>query len=203
MASPIQVIFWDLGDVLVQLDYKRVVARLCQTLHIDYPQLRQGVFDSGLFRDFNCGQITSSQFHQRVLQAFQQKVSYEEFVESWCDFFTPRPAMSALLQRLQGRLPMWLLSNTDPLHHQTCQKLVPELSLLTGQITSYEVQAMKPGAAIYEEALRQAGSPPHAALFFDDRQENIDGAQQLGIQALLYRSPQQVEEDLKRLSLLP
>lgn len=55
---------------------------------------------------------------------------------------------------------------------------------------SYEVRSVKPEARIYEHCVAGLGVAPSEALFLDDRIENVRGAQAVGIQAVLFESPQ-------------
>jgi putative hydrolase of the HAD superfamily len=53
---------------------------------------------------------------------------------------------------------------------------------------SYELRAVKPEAAIYRDAIDGLGVRPEEAVFLDDRAENIEGAEALGIRASLFES---------------
>jgi putative hydrolase of the HAD superfamily len=55
---------------------------------------------------------------------------------------------------------------------------------------SCDVRATKPDAAIYRSCLEGLGVPAGECLFLDDRTENIEAAQQLGIHALLFTTAQ-------------
>jgi putative hydrolase of the HAD superfamily len=49
-------------------------------------------------------------------------------------------------------------------------------------VVSCEVGVAKPDPAIYRLCLSRIGTPPHDALFVDDRPENLEAAARLGIQ---------------------
>ena len=51
---------------------------------------------------------------------------------------------------------------------------------------SYELQKVKPQPEIYLDAIRGVGVEPAEALFLDDRPDNVEGAQAVGMKALLY-----------------
>jgi putative hydrolase of the HAD superfamily len=53
----------------------------------------------------------------------------------------------------------------------------------------------KPNPLIYERAAERMGVSPNESLFIDDRPENCDGAQAIGMRSLLY-VPGLSEEDL-------
>ena len=56
-----------------------------------------------------------------------------------------------------------------------------------GHLTfSYELQKVKPQPEIYLDAIQGVGVEPSEALFLDDRPDNVEGAQAVGMKALLY-----------------
>ncbi len=61
------------------------------------------------------------------------------------------------------------------------------------QVTlSYEIHAVKPDPAIYEHCLQGLGSAPRNSLFFDDRLENVQSAELLGMRAIQFLDRDQV-----------
>jgi putative hydrolase of the HAD superfamily len=63
-------------------------------------------------------------------------------------------------------------------------------------VWSYQLGIAKPNPAIYRHTLDKLGVQPEETLFIDDKQENVEAAQALGIQALLYLSVNQLRADL-------
>ena len=75
------------------------------------------------------------------------------------------------------------------------QALRSKTNRLSGfdQITlSYEVRAIKPDPVIYEHCMDGLGTAPEKTLFLDDRIENIQGAEVLGIRAIQFTSRDEV-----------
>jgi putative hydrolase of the HAD superfamily len=68
---------------------------------------------------------------------------------------------------------------------------------------SYEVRAAKPSPAIYHDCLEKLGVRPGDAVFLDDRPENVEAAQAIGIHAVLFESPAQLARALERLAGSP
>lgn len=57
------------------------------------------------------------------------------------------------------------------------------------QVTlSYEIHAVKPEPAVYEHCLEGLNTPPEQTLLLDDRIENVQGAELLGIRAIQFTS---------------
>ena len=90
------------------------------------------------------------------------------------------------LRALRGRgLKLVCVSNWDVSLPEVLER-VGLLSLLDGVITSAAAGARKPEPAIFEAALRAAGSEAGEALHVGDTpEEDIDGARAAGIRALL------------------
>lgn len=63
-------------------------------------------------------------------------------------------------------------------------------------IWSFQHHIIKPDPAIYRLVLERLGTAPEETLFLDDRLENIEGARQLGIQALQFSTIDQLRQDL-------
>ena len=59
------------------------------------------------------------------------------------------------------------------------------------QIWSCEHGCIKPHAKIYELCLAALGCEPVRTVFFDDRPVNVESAQQLGMEAHVFTSPEQ------------
>jgi len=75
------------------------------------------------------------------------------------------------------------------------------LTLFNVLVFSGELGVVKPEARIYEDCLRGLNAKPQEALFLDDREENVEGARALGIQALRFESVPQLLLDLEGYSL--
>lgn len=64
-------------------------------------------------------------------------------------------------------------------------------------VVSAEVGLMKPDPAIYELITQRLGVKPKEAIFIDDHPDYILGAQQAGMQALLYGDLDSLKKDLR------
>ena len=66
---------------------------------------------------------------------------------------------------------------------------------------SCELDMLKPEPEIYQHTLERLGVRAEEALFLDDREENIAGARHVGLQALVFRTVDQLRDDLTRTGL--
>ena len=63
-------------------------------------------------------------------------------------------------------------------------------------VWSFQLHMAKPDPAIYRYTLNELGIEPAEMLFLDDRAENVEAAQALGIQAIRYSTVEQLRADL-------
>ena len=66
------------------------------------------------------------------------------------------------------------------------------------KIWSCENGCAKPDEVIYRDCLQQLGCVPERSLFFDDRQQNVEVARRVGIDAYVFESVAQAREILQQ-----
>jgi len=71
--------------------------------------------------------------------------------------------------------------------------------LFDGVVISGEVGLHKPGPAIFRLGAERIGVPPEACLFIDDLRENCEGAEAVGMTAILHRGADSSLPELERL----
>jgi len=63
-------------------------------------------------------------------------------------------------------------------------------------VWSCQLRIVKPDPAIYRHTLAKLGTLPRETLFIDDKQENIEAARALGIQAIQFFSVERLRQEL-------
>lgn len=89
-----------------------------------------------------------------------------------------------------------LLSNLPVPLRDALENDCPWLPRLDVRTYSCEIRKTKPNRAIYDACIRDLGVKPPEIVFLDDRPENVNGATELGIHALLFESPERAALDL-------
>ncbi len=102
-----------------------------------------------------------------------------------------------LVQELRGKGVKCYLATNQEKYRGTYMKEVMFPGLFDGYFISYALGVVKPNIEYYQKVLAaiQNDIPelqPSDILFFDDSQENVDGAAALGIDARLYEGVEQV-----------
>jgi FMN phosphatase YigB (HAD superfamily) len=188
------VLFWDLGNVLIRVDPLRACRTATQGDEAAARRLMERLIHSRSQEAFETGELTPEAFHRRLVEQGLIDLDYPAFCAAWVDMFTPIAESFVLLEAVHRQRPCWLLSNTDARHFESIDRRWGVHRLLAGAILSYEVHARKPQRAIFEIAVTRAGVAPERSGFIDDVAEHVSAARGLGIDAVQFTSP----ADLRR-----
>jgi putative hydrolase of the HAD superfamily len=109
------------------------------------------------------------------------------------------PAMLAWIPRIKNAgFRLGILSNMGD---GVLEYLRPRFSWLKqfDQLTwSCELGVVKPDPAIYLHTIKKLNVKPEQALFIDNLQKNIVGAEEVGLKAALFENVEQLQSDLAR-----
>ena len=193
----IEVIYFDLGKVIVDFDHSRAARELLKVTPLSLEEAMAVLMDGELVSGYETGRLSSQEHYREVCRRLQMEVSMNKFRELWGSMFLPEPLLSErFLQALKKHYRLMLLSNTNEIHFDFLIEHYPILKVIEERLLSYQAGCMKPEARIFELAIYKAGVAPENIFFTDDRPENIEAAKRAGIQALLFRSEAQLKRDM-------
>lgn len=102
----------------------------------------------------------------------------------WLNWVYVYDGVVTVLEKLQGRFKLGLISNAPP----TMRRVLHDLGLaryFDNMVISGEVGVSKPDLAIFRLALEGLGVAGFESLFVDDMEENLTAAKSLGMGVLL------------------
>jgi putative hydrolase of the HAD superfamily len=173
----------DLGNVLVHLRIGRFVRRLQQRTGPGGPA-RDPLFAEEAYHRFARGEIGPPEFHAAVERRLKLAWPYDEFVAAWTDVFEENGESVAAVRRMKAHRPVYLLSNTDPLHWESIRARWDWTAEFTGLHLSFEVGLEKPDPRFYRTFLERHGLAAERCLFVDDMSENVAAARGTGLRAV-------------------
>lgn len=194
---PPKVLYFDLGMVLVEFSHEVMCRQMAEAAGISIEAVRDALFGEAanlsIWR-YESGRITTDQFFDHFCAVTHSAPDRQRLASAVCDIFEPIEPMFQLVRRLsEAGNRLALLSNTNPLQWDFLRDgRFPVLavgkpeSAFDWAIVSYEVKEMKPEPGIFTAAVRRAGAAPHEVFFTDDRLENVNGAQAVGIDAVQF-----------------
>ena len=197
----IKVIFFDIGDVLIKIHPERMISKISDCANIPY-EVVESAFPQNAHDIYERGKMTDYDWYMSCKTALPQNnsLSEDQFWESWSLLLGDETDVVDILIKLKKNYKIWLLSNTNPMHikNEIKSKYVFQ-KLIDGSIYSYDVGYRKPEKEIYHIACDSAEVNPENSIFIDDLEENIIGANKVGIKGIQYKN---TIELLKELTLL-
>ena len=195
--SSFDAIFFDLGMVLVTFDWNIAIDRFVQR-GVAREKIAAFVQDP-VHEAFERDEIASDVFFRAGVNATQFTGTRDEFITYWNEIFSTHTANVELARKLGAHYPLFVISNTNPWHMEYVERTYTWVNLFRQRFYSPAVKIRKPDTRIYEIALARANIAPERALFLDDRLDNVQGAQRVGMQTLHVPTPQIATQELTRL----
>lgn len=194
-------VIFDLGGVLVSVDFMRACARLESAGGGPAAVIRDAILGGGEKIGFDTGRLGPQEFAARICAVVGLRLPYSEFAEIWCDIFDEKPEVTGLLDEIGRRADLMLLSNTDPLHLEYVRSRYGFLEKFGRLVLSYEVGHAKPARQIYERALGLA-TPGTPMIYFDDVPEFVSAARACGLPAEQFVDAAKLRRDLEGFGVL-
>jgi haloacid dehalogenase superfamily, subfamily IA, variant 3 with third motif having DD or ED len=119
---------------------------------------------------------------------FNIPAKYSFLRDGFASRFGRNPAILPLMDGLRDKFQFGLITNMYPgmLDEIKRRKLMPEGYDIQITVDSSIEKTQKPDPRIYKIALERVGTTADKAYFIDDKQENVDAANELGMKSFLY-----------------
>ncbi len=202
--SPTRAILFDLGGVLLDIDFDRALRAWAPHSRLTPAQLRDDFRHHESFHRHETGHLDNDGFFAHLRQALALECDLLVVEAGFNDILIGEIAETVrLLEAIRGKVPCYAISNTNPAHLAHIERAFPNfLPRFTRVFASHEIGHRKPHAAAFEHVLREIGVPPRDVLLFDDLEANVEAARALGLQAVLVKSPTDVRGALAERGLL-
>ncbi len=200
--NPIKNIIFDLGGVLLDIDYQKTTRAFIELGVKDFDSMFNQFHSDELFTRLETGSISEPDFFEQIRKTIPHPVSNEQIESAWNAMILKfRTSSLACLEELGSRYNIFLLSNTNSIHFRAFREQFtretgkPDLDRYFRKAWySHLVRLRKPERAIYEFVLGDAGISATETLFIDDSVNNINAAELLGIRTHLLSADERVEK---------
>lgn len=144
----------------------------------------------------DAGLISYKDFSREI--ASMAKVSPEHFDKIIKSVVADNSTLQYIAEELKPQYKIGMLSNVaddwlQTLFSESQRNLFDEIAL------SYKIGAIKPDPRAYEAISNQLDVAAEECIFVDDQERNVTGAQEIGMQALVYKNLDQCKSDLQKL----
>jgi glucose-1-phosphatase len=210
LSIPVKNIIFDLGVVILNVDYN-LTTKAFKKLGIDnFDEHFSKAKQDQLFDKLETGRISANNFRKELRNHLPAHVTDEQIDEAWNAMLMdlPKPTFE-ILKTAKKKYRTFLLSNTNEIHIKAFSKIIEkeygmkQFNALFEKIYySNEVQMRKPDKEIFELVLKENKLNPNETLFIDDSPQHIEGANKVGIKAILLEKGKELTELLKEKNLL-
>ena len=194
----INTIFFDIGGVLLNIHPERTIKYLSDLTKLRDEQIEKA-FPEDAHHKYERGEMTGSEFFKAVKYSLpiSNNLTEEQFWNAWGMLVGKETEVVKIMNTLTSKYPVWLLSNTNP-YHILEEERFKLFDKITGGIYSFEVGSRKPEKEIYINALEIAGTTAGESLFVDDLIENIEMANELGMNAIHFKTISDFNKQLSK-----
>jgi FMN phosphatase YigB (HAD superfamily) len=194
-------VIFDLGGVLVSVDFMRACKRLEAAGGAPIAVIREAIVSGAEKIAFDTGRLSPQEFAARFCASIGLRMPYSEFAEIWCDIFAEQREATGLLDEIGKHADLMLLSNTDPLHLDYVRSHYGFLAKFGRLVLSYEVGHAKPARQIFERAIGLC-APGSRLIYFDDVAEFVSTARACGLPAEQFIDAGRLRRDLEEFGVL-
>ncbi len=198
-------LYFDLGNVLLSFSHEQMCRQMAEVAGVSPEAVRETLFTAppdgrrSIQWRFERGDLNALAVYEHFCEALGVRPDREQLSAAGCNIFEAIPESLAIIERLAAAgARLGIMSNTNPIDWGFISSgEFPFINrCFEHYVLSYEVRAMKPERTIYEHAVRLTGFPPAEVFFTDDREENVAGAIDAGLDAVLFTTPAELKREL-------
>jgi FMN phosphatase YigB (HAD superfamily) len=180
----IDAVVFDFGNVLVEIDFHRVFARWAQYAQCPMEQIAERYAHDHHYEKHERGEINAHEYFAALRESLGINISDEQFLDGWNQIFVGElPTIRSVTSQYAALFPIYAFSNSNESHKAVWLPRYSQLLQPFKQVfISCDIGKRKPETDAYLLVVKAIGAEPGRILFFDDSQQNIEGAQQAGMQ---------------------
>ncbi len=200
-ATMIKVIIFDLGGVLINLNFNVFFKRISQVTGLPINELSNHKY-SNIVNRFMSGVITGEQLHQELCKLSQINISLKKLKDAWSAVLaSQKNDVAKIVTELHHTFQVALLSNTDPWHFEYCRQNFPIVNTFKHVFLSYELHLLKPDPEFYIKVSHSLGVRHEECLFIDDTEVNVKSAGDVGYHVIHFKDAEQLKKELLKRNL--
>ncbi len=185
----IKNIILDMGNVLIEYDVDRPLDALCPDGE-SKKIIRRELFESGEWIESDRGSITDAQMLAAAKKRVPEKYhnALERCERQWTEFLNRIDGAPEFCRAMrESGKNIYVLSNASGRFYEYFPRFY-DMDFFDGVVVSSDLHIIKPEIGIYEYILDKYGLKADECLFIDDREENVRGAEAVGMNAVLFEN---------------
>ncbi len=202
MSEPVEALLVDLGGVVIGIDFGRCFEHWARSAGCRSDALAEGFAFDAAYEAHERGVLDTAAYWDHLRSSLSIDLSDAALMEGWNDIYEGADhEVLELLAHAGTTWPLYGFTNTNPAHQsEWAHRFATELSIFETIFVSSELGHRKPDRQAFEVVVDAIGVPAERTLFFDDTQENVEGALAAGLQAVHVTSAESVRSALQSAS---
>lgn len=195
----IKLIIFDIGGILIEepsntMMYKNI-AKYIGVSEEEYENARKQYWNLA-----TTGELSLKQLYEKVLKKLNKKMRAEDVVKKHLEEYDKiqkirNPEIIKIIEDLKINYEVVALTNTER-ENGEYSRAHGLFQYFERAFVSTEMHMKKPYTMIFQKVLDNCNATADEALFIDDKEENTEGARELGIPCILYKNPEQLKKML-------
>jgi FMN phosphatase YigB (HAD superfamily) len=206
ISMSIKNIIFDLGNVLFLYNPEKIIKSLLPETKNKQEYLEKlflnsmwiNKLDKGLFNHKEAKEYLTKTVNLNLEKTMDLCKLYDNWVYHLDIVNGSKDIFNSLLE---NNYKVYLLTNFQDEPFDRLIETHPFLKKAHGEVVSAKVKMLKPEPEIYEHLLQKYQLVAEECVFVDDKKENIDAAQAMGIHGIVFESSEQFSQDLKKLAV--
>ena len=208
--KPYKNLIFDLGEVIIDIDYRRTIAAFQQLAVVDFSEVVSYTAQNPVFDLYEKGKVSTPAFCNELRKLLKPGTTDRQIEDAWNAIFVDfSPVKTDLLKQLKTQYKTFALSNINEIHLAKINEVAAERfgqrdfeSFFHGAYYSNVVGHRKPEQEIYELVLTREGLKPDETFFVDDKEENVAAAKAFGIHAYQLKERDKLQDLLAGLDII-
>jgi 2-haloacid dehalogenase len=204
MNKSIDTIIFDLGGVLIDWNPRYVYRKIFKTeQEVDW------FLENVTTSEWNENQDAGYPLHKATEELIAKHPEWEPEIKAyygrWLEMLGDSIHETVnILQGLKktGRYKLYALTNWSAETFPHALERFEFFKLFDGVLVSGEEKMRKPFPEFYRRLLNKFKVEPSQALFIDDSLRNVKAAEEVGINSIVFQSPEKLRRDLRALNIM-
>ena len=198
----IKNIIFDMGNVLVDFCWEEAFHKLGLEGEV-FERVANATVRNADWNEFDLANIS----HEEIINKFvendpEMEAEIRHATESYEGLIKKRDYSEELIKKLQrAGYGVYILSNMSPEAFMECGDEMLCAKLADGAVYSCDCHMVKPDRRIYELLLEKYNLDAAECVFLDDKLENIEGGEAVGIKGIVFKNIDDAINELNRMGV--
>ncbi len=187
-----------MGGVVLEIDFERALQTWSDWTSLPIEEIQHRFKMDEAYEQHERGEIGASEYFAHLRNVLEIEANDSEIALGWNAIFLEEIAETVnYILAVKEKLPCFAFTNSNPTHQVFWMAAYPRVVESFRQIfVSSELGLRKPDREAFEAISDVTGISLDKMLFFDDTEENVNGARAAGMQAVHVKAHSDVKKAL-------